>query len=153
MDTLLNHYGLNQIAPAIRRYASSANGFYLTADKPGRSRFGGSPLLPTDFAWPYYTPMRFELPGADLRPLKAGEPRALDFLLQIDLADLHGFAPSPLPASGLLSFFYDIENQPWGYDPAHLDGFKVLFFEDNRLAERLPPGSPLEERVSSFLSQ
>jgi hypothetical protein len=61
-----------------------------------RSKLGGCPLLPANFVWP---------------PSKR---RVLDFVLHVDLAELSEFEPSRLlTSSGLLTFFYDLENQPW----------------------------------------
>jgi uncharacterized protein YwqG len=52
----------------------------------------------------------------------------LDFLLQINLAEAYAFnQTASLPKSGLLSFFYDLKEQPWGYDPKKLGGFRVQY--------------------------
>jgi uncharacterized protein YwqG len=57
--------------------------------------------------------------------------RDLDFLLQVDLAEIAELdSINVLPKSGILTFFYDLENQPWGYDPDHLDGFRVEYFPE-----------------------
>ena len=75
-------------------------------EKAGASRFGGRPDVPEGFAWPSW-------PGED------GGTHPLSFLAQFDCAAL---APLDreglLPKTGLLSFFYDAESQPWGFDPA-----------------------------------
>jgi uncharacterized protein YwqG len=64
----------------------------------------------------------------------------LDFLLQIDLTDISLMDPTgDLPKSGLLSFFYDLENQPWGFDPKEQDGFKVEFFPEQHFIQGPPP--------------
>ena len=78
----------------------------------GQSRFGGLPDLPKGTAWP-------------------GPARSrLDFLLQLSLADVVRYFPeSPLPKSGLLSFFYDNENCPWGAEPKDRKGWEVLFHD------------------------
>ncbi|MFN2512999.1 MAG: DUF1963 domain-containing protein, partial [Pyrinomonadaceae bacterium] len=68
--------------------------------------------------------------------------RPLDFLLQIDCAEVaatDGYRM--LPTSGLLTFFYDLENQPWGYDPQQLDGYHVVLIDDNDLVSTPPPSS------------
>jgi uncharacterized protein YwqG len=44
-----------------------------------------------------------------------------------------------LPTSGLLTFFYDLENQPWGYDPQELDGHRVMLLDDNGLVSTSLP--------------
>src|SRR5262249_22673429 len=55
----------------------------------GRSKIGGDPDLPAETAWPAFE----------------GQPMV--FLAQLDLAELAACLPSPLPSSGLLSFFFD----------------------------------------------
>ena len=78
-----------------------------------RSKFGGLPDLAHDSDWP-------ERIG-----------RRLDFLAQINLGDVSGLdLDLPLPASGLLQFFYDAEHQPWGFDPQDADGFQVRYVEN-----------------------
>lgn len=76
----------------------------------GKSKLGGLPDLTLGAPWP-----------------RRGE-RPLMFLAQFNLADL----PKPhiqpgLPASGLLSFWYDTADEPWGYDPKHRGSFQVLY--------------------------
>jgi uncharacterized protein YwqG len=72
-------------------------------------------------------------------------------MLQIDLGDLRPFGVAAgLPARGLISFFYDTENQPWGFDPAHQDGFRVAMFDDEHLVALDPPHHPLEARGLTF---
>jgi len=75
---------------------------------PGESRFGGAPDLEAGADW----------------PVRNGEPLA--FLAQLRLEDLAAFdLDIPLPAAGLLQWFYDWEEQPWGFDPADGDGWQV----------------------------
>lgn len=77
------------------------------------SHLGGSALLPSGFTWP------------------ASKRRPLDFLLQLDLRAVSSLVPDRLlPSEGLLTFFYDLDNQPWGYDPNDLDGFRVVLVSD-----------------------
>ncbi len=79
------------------------------SDRPTRSFFGGTPTLPEDVTW----------------PTRNGSP--LDFLGCIFLEELHRTQPVDwLPASGSLLFFYDIDDQPWGYDPEHRSGWCVM---------------------------
>jgi uncharacterized protein YwqG len=80
---------------------------------PAASKVGGRPLLPTKFDWPVH------------------QGRHLDFLLQVNLsetaaADVHHL----LPASGMLSFFFDLKNLPGGFDPAELSGSRVVYTPD-----------------------
>ncbi|MGI1821623.1 YwqG family protein [Exiguobacterium sp. TRN 1102] len=94
----------------------------------GHSKFGGYP----------------DLPHADLHP---GEN--MTFLAQFRLSDLAEFeSVNALPKEGLLSFFYDLEEQPWGdVDERHL--WRVLFTEESKL-ERVRVGETLNERAVSF---
>jgi uncharacterized protein YwqG len=53
------------------------------------------------------------------------------------------------PASGLLSFFYDADQSTWGFDPADLGSFAVLFAPDIgalKLHETWPPDLPEHAR-------
>jgi uncharacterized protein YwqG len=94
------------------------------AEQNSRSKFGGDPILPADFPWP------------------SSKDRELDFLLQVDLSEIASFdSENQLPKSGLLTFFYDVENQPWGFDPANLDGYQVVYFPDQPFKRRSTPSS------------
>ncbi len=79
------------------------------------TQLGGIPRLPEDFVWPLYK----------------GSPHA--FLGQIDLAELRGSLSSFLPATGVLSFFYDEEQRAWGFDPDDRGGW-LVHFHDGDLA-------------------
>lgn len=110
LERLIERFDLQRVAPAIRSHAHPATGFRLARREPGRSRFGGAPELPDDIAWPEH------------------RGRPLTFLLQIDLeeasaADLW----QGLPAGGCLSFFYDLKEQPWGFDPLDSTASRVLY--------------------------
>lgn len=118
------------------------------------SRLGGLPLVPADFEWPYHTG-------------KAGVDdiigrRPLAFLAQFRCEELHAAAPgNPLPEKGMLSFFYELESQPWGFSPEDAGCARVYWFPETEglhaapypqdLAEeyRLPAyGVGLTERIS-----
>lgn len=101
-----------------------------------RTRLGGSPLLPPGAEWP----------RSDRGPLSfVGQ---LDFR---ELRDALGAAATGalgLPADGVLSLFYDVEEQPWGYDPAHASGFALLYAPDpaNAIDVESPEGAiPFDE--------
>jgi uncharacterized protein YwqG len=88
----------------------------------GRSHYGGRPRLPRDFVWPSY----------------GGRP--LDFLLQVDLAELAGFETGlDLPKSGRLLFFYDMKTQPWGFDPVHAGSARVFHIEGDAAGQSDEP--------------
>jgi uncharacterized protein YwqG len=89
---------------------------------PGASKLGGSPDLPSGMAW----------------PLGKGAP--LGFVAQIRLEDVHGLATAqPLPAAGLLSFFYDAKQETYGADPSDRGGWQVLLCTDTSQLQRQPP--------------
>jgi uncharacterized protein YwqG len=125
--------------PQIEKHRSASVAFWTMDSQPGRathrSHLGGGALLPQGFRWP------------------ASKRRPLDFLLQIDLAAVAPFAPPGLlPDQGLLTFFYDLVNQQWGYDPAETDGARVVLVTDASVSA-VPgpePGQFLEERQLEF---
>ena len=136
---LLQTYELGHLAPVLSRYEKPSIAFWgheaPEGDAIHRSNLGGLPLLPKGFEWP------------------ANAARPLDFLLQIDCAEVSAIDPHKiLPTSGLLTFFYDLENQPWGYDPKELDGFRiVLLDQDGCVSTPLPdPEYHLAQRALSF---
>jgi uncharacterized protein YwqG len=74
------------------------------------SRMGGLPALPADMAWPEWK----------------GEPLA--FLCQLDLHEIpQDCARNGLPASGVLYFFYNQEQQTWGFDPKDKGSWQVAY--------------------------
>jgi hypothetical protein len=77
----------------------------------GATKLGGHPDLPAGWSWP----RRWQTP--------------LSFIAQLDLAAITPHTPlqQVLPQAGLLVFFYDADQQPWGFDPRDRDGFKVGF--------------------------
>jgi hypothetical protein len=95
-------------AEYLRRIARPSVDIRL-GDGPGdidRSRFGGSPYVPSDFVWPRH---------------EEGEYR---FLGQINFADIDS-PPPVLPRSGLLSFFYayDEDGEIFWQDPGYVLAF------------------------------
>jgi len=69
------------------------------------------------------------------------QEKPLAFLAQLSLAELDAVLPSFLPSAGFLFFFYDQEQQVWGFDPNDLGGWRVLYATDDcaALAERTAP--------------
>ena len=97
-------------------------------DLPAGSRkFGGRPDVPAGFVWPV-----FETKTLDDDTVK---PRPLAFLAQFDCARLAGLDPEGLlPRTGLLSFFYELGSQRWGYDPKDAGCARVFWFDGEPLA-------------------
>jgi uncharacterized protein YwqG len=72
-------------------------------------------------------------------PERNGIP--MEFLCQIRLQDLPA-TKHQRPSAGLLSFFVDTEQIPWGYDESDADGFRVLFHPDESpLQATIRPGT------------
>jgi uncharacterized protein YwqG len=78
----------------------------------GTSKLGGRPDLPAGVDWPEWN----------------GRP--LSFLGQINLSDTSEYdSCKALPQSGLLWFFYDCEQETWGFDPKDKGSWRVLFYD------------------------
>lgn len=87
----------------------------------GASKFGGKPDLPADFTWFYYK-------GKDFHDVTKNRPLA--FLLQIDCEELHPLdVDGCLPDKGILYFFYEMETQTWGFDPADAGSARVYYYD------------------------
>jgi uncharacterized protein YwqG len=94
-----------------------------------RSHFGGRPNLPEGTDWPTRNGFR------------------LDFLARLSLAEIQRAGPLDwLPSTGALLFFYDLDRQPWGYDPADRGSWAVLLVGDLEApataADALPTSGP-----------
>ena len=90
----------------------------------GNSRYGGEPDLPSPDFWP-----------------KNEEGRCLEFLMQVNLAELPPLAENPLPASGMLYFFLEL------MEPAVDIACRVLSYtgDISELRRAEPPGEMVEE--------
>lgn len=117
LKKLFKEFGLEHKTKQLLSFARDSIRMYVNhcsdEDIPmGHSKIGGCPDVPTDFSWPY-----------------KNEDTPLYFLCQLNLNDIKPYdTNSLLPSDGILSFFYDAVEQPWGYDPKDCDGFKVFYF-------------------------
>lgn len=111
-----------------------------------KSYFGGEPLVDEQFVWPYFMTDYFEDGDFKLRPLT--------FLLQIDCKDLIEFdKDNLLPHSGILSFFYCIESNRWGFNSDDKKSFLVKYFENDSLLKKATLPSDLDENFKKkFIS-
>lgn len=90
--------------------------------KPCGTHFGGRPDVPSNFVWPTYK-------SKDEDGVVKNNP--LTFLAQFNCAELTALDTEHLlPAHGLLSFFYDMASEPWGFTPEDRGSLKVYWFED-----------------------
>jgi len=120
---------LSQARPSVRLVPDPS-----AVDVVGRSRIGGDPDLPPSTEW----------------PRRDGSP--LGFVAQVDLAAVQARCPTDeLPADGLLSFFYDCVEQPWGFDPADRGSWAVIHTPASTplQAHNPPPDLPAGARFRS----
>lgn len=112
---LADRHGLAGVADAIIATLSPALQLRKLPERARdrRSKLGGTPLVPDGAEWPH----------------RATQP--LTALAQIDCEEIAAVAPElGLPARGLLQLFYDVEEQPWGFDPADAGGAVVRYLPD-----------------------
>jgi uncharacterized protein YwqG len=131
------------VAQAIAAYAVPSLEFSAAASTTvpvGATKIGGRPDLPKETAWPRRSD---RIRKVVMEPVLGVIPLA--FLAQVDLGQAARALPAdenPLPASGLLSFFYDAYDQPWGSDPEDRHDFRVIY---SGPAEELLPATPPED--------
>jgi uncharacterized protein YwqG len=136
LDEALTESPLSDASEAIRALAVPQ---WYAAIKPaagespiGASKVGGLPDLPAELAWPSW------------------RNGPLDFLAQVNLADIAG-AENDLPSEGLLSFFYDADAQPWGFEPGDLGGAAVVYSTGSLVRrDGEGAGEPFPERSMRF---
>lgn len=138
---LLIKHDLAHLESAIREFVLPCVGVDLVESEDDArevSKLGCDPYLPNDFVWP------------------TNKTQPLDVVLQVNLAEVVEFdVNKQLPDSGLLTFFYDLEELPWGFDPKDSDGFKVHYSPPELpVYQRQAPESEfrLPERRLSFRS-
>jgi hypothetical protein len=157
LTTLLLAHGVDQTWIARNRRTA----WRLHAALPGtspRSRLGGLPDLPEGPPWPTWdarpylqhqidrTRAYLKSKGQDdarypsVRPRGLEAPLPLDFLCQLDLAEFPLPAPMPLPASGLLSFFWE--------HTAHFGGTSDKLTAGAARVLYTPPEVPLAPRAA-----
>ncbi|MEP6987533.1 MAG: YwqG family protein [Chloroflexota bacterium] len=107
--------GLTRIQPHLEALMTNSIRVTSTASSEkalpvGSSKIGGAPDLPEAVIW----------------PLMADVP--LSFVAQFDLSAVAPLDVNKLlPASGLLSFFFDANQQVYGSDPSDKAGWKVIY--------------------------
>lgn len=131
---------LEDIAPKIVTAAKPAVLIELvesndTNMKVGISKIGGNPDLPLGYKYPQW------------------KNKPMGFIGQINLADASKFDEEGLlPKEGVLSFFYDLHEQPWGFDPKELGFSKVEYFPPNIPLSRYEvPENEIRLKCSSVL--
>ena len=132
----LDQIGLTRVADKLKDYVLPA--IKIQTDRVeesdiavGSSKFGGRPDLPANFVWFEWN----DLP--------------LSFIAQINLAELPDVSGRRLlPDRGRLYFFYDSQQEAWGFDPKDLGGAKVLYVDETAPLVRteFPASLPQEGR-------
>jgi|ADurb_Oil_03_Slu_FD_contig_41_659887_length_1752_multi_1_in_0_out_0_1 uncharacterized protein YwqG len=126
VSRLIDHSGLDRVKEDIKGYLlESVRIRPKRSDeddiRTGESKIAGIPDLPLTMEWP------------------SVKGRPLSFIAQLNMEKLATILPENelLPAKGWLYFFYDNEEQPWGFQPEHREQWEVLFFDgDPALLER-----------------
>ncbi|MCG8367819.1 MAG: DUF1963 domain-containing protein [Pseudanabaenales cyanobacterium] len=130
---LLDKHGLRAHSEGIEELLAPAihiSKLYTDVSEIGISRIGGSPDVPANFKYPYWK----------------DEP--LGFLAQINCSDLTNYdTDNVLPHHGMLYFFYNIVEQPWGYDPEDRGCSAVIYIPvpETLNRSRLPLGFKAEK--------
>lgn len=92
--------------------------------KLGATRFGGQPDVPSNFIWPTFEGKIFD-------NIMITAKRPLAFLAQFNCEEISQYdKENLLPKHGLLSFFYELDSQCWGFDPTDKGCARVYWFED-----------------------
>ncbi|OWA37683.1 hypothetical protein B9G55_06450 [Saccharibacillus sp. O16] len=131
VEELIDNSGLTRIAGALKDLTMLSNRITTSPfgeeEVPvGVSRIGGEPDLPAGTQWPMY------------------EQQPLTFIAQIRLEEVP-YKPEILPQNGLLSFFYNAVDQPWGYGPEHAGQWKVIHTESTNELERITPPDQVKQ--------
>lgn len=88
------------------------------ADESGFSKIGGLPTANASFQWPIW------------------KEKPLAFLCQIDFATIHSSESTMLlPRDGILYFFYDQEQNTWGFDPKDRGSWKLIYVNEKNELE------------------
>jgi uncharacterized protein YwqG len=123
VDALIKQYRLAKISGDIHQLAREAISLQSQvggSNKPGSSRLGGMPELPAGTVWP------------------AWQDQPMSFIAQVRLADVAAFSPAgDLPKDGLLSFFYNAQQDTYGASPSDRGSWQILY---------LAPGTVLQPR-------
>lgn len=112
----------------------------------GASKFGGRPDVPADFVWPVFETNTPEDDQVKERPLA--------FLAQFDCAQLAALDKEELlPHEGVLSFFYELGSQRWGYDPKDRGCAQVFWFKGTLAPAEFPAELEEEFRLPELAAE
>jgi len=124
-------------------------------DVAKRTKFLLQDVADPDKAWSWAQPEQREIFRQDalnrIEMIQSEQP--LSFVAQINLAEMWAAGPldPDMPRQGVLSIFYDMVEQPWGFDPQDRIAFAILFndTEGKQWARRDEP-APLRALAPSY---
>lgn len=121
------------IAALVAPFAVPAVRLVISSEEQS-SYFGGEPTVGSNAQW----------------PTKDGSP--LSFLASLHLPTLKRTKDFDwLPAEGNLLFFYDVESQPWGFDPKDRGSWAVMHLAEGfGVAGQPPPVPAIPQRHLQF---
>jgi uncharacterized protein YwqG len=134
LSGLFDLYELKEFEDTLMEQALPSLLLRLSATESGEpavgcSKMGGLPDLAEGSDWPT---------TANKIPLA--------FLCQINLAEIADTSvANSIGSSGLLSFFYEANEQPWGFEPGTSDKWKVIFTGDSETLVRLKAPTDLPD--------
>jgi uncharacterized protein YwqG len=101
---------------------------YGKTDLKGVSKIGGIPDVAADFVWPKWN------------------DSSLQFLAQIRLDEVTAIFPAhDLPKTGMIYFFYNRNQETWGFDPKDIGSWKVIYRSAIENLERAQVPSDIPE--------
>lgn len=115
----MNSKGLKRVSESISK--NIRNAIKLNTQKAdeeaisiGETKIGGKPDVPIDFVWPQWN------------------SRYLSFIAQINLDEAAQYdLEKLLPSTGIIYFFYDSNQETWGFDPKDIGSWKVIYYSGN----------------------
>lgn len=107
---------LNAALPSVRWVSQPVKSEDIA--EVGSSKLGGEPDLDPTVSWPIHN----------------GRP--LEFVAQLNLSQIPRIETNPLPVDGILTFFYDAEEQPWGMKLQEQESWHVICSPSEAALER-----------------
>ncbi len=136
----MNSMGLKRVSESISKNIRNAIKLNTRKVKEGdisigETKIGGKPDVTNDFVWPEWN------------------SRYLSFIAQINLEEVAQYdLEKLLPSTGVIYFFYDSNQETWGFDPKDEGSWKVIYYSGNvsglKRAE-FPKDMPLEGRFQA----
>lgn len=117
LDNVIKKFKLNKYNIEIKKLEKNSISIYTQKKEDdliniGDSKIGGLPDLPKNIKIPKW------------------KNKSLSFIAQFNLNEISKYdLDNLLPKSGFLYFFYNQEQETWGFDPKDKNSFKVLYYD------------------------